>query len=107
MKQLFSNLLQNALYYTSAGGEIAVSAVKVNSRLIKVEIKDTGIGIAPENLDKIFERFWRADKSRAYQTGKSGLGLSIVKEIVLLHRGKISVTSELEKGSCFTILFTT
>ena len=107
LKQLFTNLLQNALYYTPAGGAIAITATKVNYRLIKVEIKDTGIGIAPENLDKIFERFWRADKSRSYQTGKSGLGLSIVKEIILLHRSKIFVTSELEKGSCFTIIFTT
>lgn len=81
-----------------------VKATKINS-LVNIEIKDTGIGIASEHLDLIFERFWRADQSRSYQSGKSGLGLAIVKEIVQLHNGTISVTSELGKGSHFSIGF--
>lgn len=104
IKQLFGNLLQNALHYTPTGGSVDVNAVK-NNFYIVIEIKDTGIGIAPEHLDKIFERFWRADKSRSYQTGKSGLGLAISKEIVQLHNGKIFAESELGKGSCFTVRF--
>jgi len=104
LKQVFTNLLQNALYYTPQDGSITVKAKKINSYL-NIKIQDTGIGIAPENLDLIFERFWRADKSRSYQSGKSGLGLAIVKEIVTLHNGSISVESELEKGSCFSLCF--
>jgi signal transduction histidine kinase len=105
LRQLFSNLLQNALYYTPAGGSVKVKAMRTNSKLIVVKVKDTGIGIAPEHLDKIFERFYQVDKSRSYQTGKSGLGLAIVKEIVQLHNGVISVESQLGIGSCFTISF--
>ena len=105
LRQLFSNLLQNALYYTPAGGSVKVKAHRTNSKLIVVEVKDTGIGIAPEHLDKIFERFWRVDTSRSYQTGKSGLGLAIAQEIVWLHQGMILVESQLGKGSCFTVSF--
>lgn len=74
-------------------------------RSIVIKVSDTGIGIAPEHLNKIFERFWRTDKSRSYQTGKSGLGLAIVSEIVGLHGGKIIVKSELGVGSCFIVSF--
>jgi len=104
LRQLFVNLIQNALYYTPEGGSVVVTATKDNSQLL-VKIEDTGIGIAPEHLDLIFERFWRADRSRSYQSGKSGLGLAIVREIVRLHRGKISVDSELNRGSCFNLHF--
>jgi signal transduction histidine kinase len=106
LKQLFTNLLQNALYYTPTGGSVTIKAKKINSH-VNIKIQDTGIGIAPEHLDLIFERFWRADKSRFYQSGKSGLGLAIVKEIVQLHKGTISVESELGKGSCFDLCFLT
>ncbi len=106
LKQLFTNLLQNALCYTLTGGSVIVKATKINSHL-NIKIKDTGIGIAREHLDLIFERFWRADKSRSYQSGKSGLGLAIVKEIVQLHNGTISVDSQLGKGSCFELRFLT
>ncbi|ELR96508.1 cell wall metabolism sensor histidine kinase WalK [Gloeocapsa sp. PCC 73106] len=101
LKQLFVNLLQNALCYTPKGGSIIIEA-KQTSCLV-IQIKDTGIGIAPEHLERIFDRFWRVDKSRSYQTGQSGLGLAIVKEIVQLHQGKISVKSQLGVGSCFTV----
>ncbi|MEM7555454.1 MAG: ATP-binding protein [Cyanobacteria bacterium P01_A01_bin.84] len=104
LKQVFTNLLQNALYYTSSGGFVTVEANLLSSKIV-VNVKDTGIGIAPEYLDKIFERFFRVDESRSYQTGKSGLGLAIVKEIVQLHKGTISVESKLKIGSCFTLCF--
>lgn len=104
LKQLFTNLLQNAIHYTPEGGSITVQATKTNAELT-VAIEDTGIGIAPEHLNAIFERFWRVDKSRSYRTGKSGLGLAIVQEIVWLHHGKVVVKSELGKGSCFSVRF--
>ena len=104
LKQLFPNLLQNALQYTRNGDSVTVKASKINSH-IQIKFEDTGIGIAPEHIDNIFERFWRADKSRSYQSGRSGLGLAIVKEIVRLHNGTISVESELGKGSCFILSF--
>ncbi|MEM7714602.1 MAG: HAMP domain-containing histidine kinase [Cyanobacteria bacterium P01_A01_bin.68] len=104
LKQVFTNLIQNAIHYTSTGGLVTVEATKINSKIF-INVKDTGIGIAPENIDKIFERFFRVDKSRSYQTGNSGLGLAIVREIVQLHKGTISVESELGVGSCFTIRF--
>ena len=105
LRQLFSNLLQNALYYTPSGGLVEVQAIKANSKLIVIKVRDTGIGIAPEHLDQIFERFWRLDKSRSDQTGRSGLGLAIAREIVQLHRGTIVVESQLGVGSCFTVRF--
>ncbi len=104
LKQLFTNLLQNALYYTLAEGSVTVKADKVSNRIV-VEVEDTGIGIASEHLAKIFDRFWRVDRSRSYQTGKLGLGLAIVKEIVRLHGGTICVDSQLGIGSCFTVYF--
>ncbi|MGB3758748.1 MAG: ATP-binding protein [Rivularia sp. (in: cyanobacteria)] len=104
LKQVFINLLQNTLHYTVAGGSVTVEAKKVNSKIV-VNFRDTGIGIAPENIDKIFERFFRVDKSRSYQTGRSGLGLAIVREIVQLHKGTILVESKLGIGSCFTVCF--
>ncbi|MEY2834210.1 MAG: hypothetical protein RLZZ574_3470, partial [Cyanobacteriota bacterium] len=104
LKQLFANLLQNALSYSSAGGSITVKASQENSQVL-VKVKDTGVGIAPEHLDKIFERFWRVDQSRSYQSGRSGLGLAIVREIVRQHQGTIFVESQLKIGSCFTVRF--
>ena len=104
LTQLFTNLLHNALQYTSAGDSVTVNCQRIDSQ-IQIEIADTGIGIAPEHLDKIFERFWREDQSRSYQSGRSGLGLAIVKEILQLHHGTVSVDSELGKGSCFTLIF--
>lgn len=106
LEQVFANLLQNALYYTPPGGAIVVEANRVNSKIV-INFKDTGIGIAPEHLDKIFERFFRVDTSRSYKNAKSGLGLAIVREIVQLHKGKISVDSQLGVGSCFTVSFFT
>jgi signal transduction histidine kinase len=102
LKRLFSNLIDNAIFYTPVGGTITIQGKQKKSS-IEISIKDTGIGIAPKNLAKIFERFWRADTSRSYWNGGSGLGLSIVQAIINDHGGTITVTSQLGIGSCFTI----
>ena len=104
LRQVFTNLLQNALHYTNAGDSVTLSASRTDSKLL-IKVEDTGIGIAAEHLDQIFERFWRVDKSRSYQTGKSGLGLAIAKEIVRQHNGEITVSSQLGVGSCFMVSF--
>ncbi len=104
LRQVFTNLLQNALHYTNAGDAVTLSASRTSSKLL-IKVEDTGIGIAPEHLDRIFERFWRVDKSRSYQTGKSGLGLAITREIVRQHNGEITVASQLGVGSCFMVSF--
>ena len=102
LTRLFTNLIQNAIHYTSLGGTIEIMASRVGSQ-INVNVKDTGVGIEPDNLEKVFERFWRADKSRSYNFGGSGLGLSIAQAIAQNHGGLITVTSQLGIGSCFTV----
>lgn len=100
--QVILNLVDNALKYTNDGAiDIAVSA---DSQSAKVVVKDTGIGIAEEHLDRIFERFYRVDKARSRASGGTGLGLSIVRHIVEAHGGKVEVASELGNGSCFTVV---
>ncbi len=106
LTRLFSNLLTNALRYTPEHGKVEVR-LRAISKLIKVDIQDTGIGIAPEHLELIFNRFWQADRARSYEKGGSGLGLAIAKAIATSHNGKITVTSELNYGSCFTVSFPT
>jgi two-component system phosphate regulon sensor histidine kinase PhoR len=96
------NLVENAIKYTPAGGAIAVEAVSGESEL-RIAVRDNGIGIAPEDIDRVFERFYRADKSRGSETGGSGLGLAIAKDIISLLNGEISVESRLGSGSVFTV----
>lgn len=103
LKRLLTNLLQNAMRYTDPGGKVDVS-VDTFGRYARLVIKDSGIGIPPESVPKIFDRFYRVDKSRSRAAGGVGLGLSIVRAIVETHKGKIDVTSELNKGTVFTIL---
>jgi heavy metal sensor kinase len=92
MKQVFVNLIDNAIKYTAAGGSIYLSSF-IAGRTAIVEIRDTGVGIAPDALPQVFERFFRADKVRSRVSGGTGLGLSIVKAICEAHGGTISVTS--------------
>lgn len=100
LTRLFTNLITNALHYTEQG-TITVQATQTKQWLI-VKVNDTGIGIAPEDLPRVFDRFWRADAARSYEGG-SGLGLAIAQTIVQAHRGTIEVKSQLESGSCFTV----
>ena len=102
LTRLFSNLLQNALQYTPEGGNVSLELYKQNRSAI-INIKDTGIGISPEQLPYIFDRFWRADKARSRREGGTGLGLAIVKAIAESHGGRISVTSNVNIGSCFQV----
>ncbi|RAM49932.1 MAG: sensor histidine kinase [Hapalosiphonaceae cyanobacterium JJU2] len=102
LTRLFTNLIQNAIHYTPSEGTVKIIANLSTSHIV-VNVQDTGVGIAPEDLEKIFERFWRADKSRSYNSGGSGLGLAIAQAIAQNHGGLITVTSQLGVGSCFTV----
>jgi two-component system phosphate regulon sensor histidine kinase PhoR len=102
LRQVFINLIDNAIKYNKDGGTITVSATRDNA-WIKVTIADTGIGIPAKDLPRIFERFYRVDKARSRELGGTGLGLSIVKHIIEAHGGTVSVTSELGRGSVFTV----
>lgn len=94
------NLVENAIKYTQEGGSIALEA-RNDEKELRVSVRDNGIGIGPDDLDKIFERFYRVDQSRSSQTGGSGLGLAIAKDILSLFDGEISVRSERGVGSTF------
>jgi signal transduction histidine kinase len=101
IKQVMLNLLQNAIVHTPAGGSITVGAARKDD-MVEISVTDTGEGIPAEELENIFERFHRVDKSRSRQTGGTGLGLTIAKSLVEAHKGTISVQSEPGKGSCFS-----
>ena len=100
--QVLDNLVSNALRHTSAGGSIILTAQPAPSG-IHITVSDTGQGIPPEDLQRIFERFYRADKSRARHKGGSGLGLAISKSIIESHHGRISAESTISQGSTFNI----
>lgn len=99
--QVLRNLLSNAIIHTSSDGEISITASVIET-MVKISVQDTGAGIAPEHLPYLFERFYRADSSRARATGGTGLGLAIVKQMVEAHGGQIVVESPPGKGACFT-----
>ncbi len=101
--EIFSNLLNNSLKYTEEPGTISVSA-KQKEDYIEICVSDTGIGIPPEDLSRIFDEFYRSPNAKSYQIEGTGLGLAIVQEIVEAHHGRILVQSELGKGSTFTVL---
>jgi histidine kinase len=104
MGQVFINLIGNSLQYTPAGGAVKISAEQQNEQIL-VTISDTGIGISPENLSKVFTRFFRVEKSRSRAGGGSGIGLTIAKHLVESHGGKLWAESEgLGKGSTFKML---
>ena len=98
------NLCDNAIKYNNLGGKVEI-AVAERQGTVEIRVSDTGIGIAPEHQEKVFERFYRVDKSHSKQSGGTGLGLSIVKHAVQYHRGKISMESELNKGTTISVLF--
>ncbi len=101
--QILTNLLSNASQYTPSGGKITVSLSSMDGT-IRIDVADTGIGIAAEDQSKIFDRFWRADHPVVKDSGGTGLGLSIVKMFVEMHGGRIWLDSELGKGSTFTFI---
>jgi heavy metal sensor kinase len=117
MRELFINLIENGIKYTEAGGSILITLTKETdgslspltpkekkaATFAKITVADTGIGIAKEDQEKIFNRFFRVDKARSREQGGSGLGLSICKWIVEAHQGEITVESEPGKGSSFIV----
>lgn len=104
MTRLVNNLISNAYNYGKDGGNITVSLNKTESR-IRLQVADDGVGIDKEHIDKIWNRFYRVDKARCREEGCSGLGLPMVKQIAVLHGGKVSLESEVGKGSTFTVEF--
>ncbi len=102
LRQLFLNLLDNAIKYTPDGGSVVMSVEQHNGSAV-FRVEDTGVGIPKEEQAKIFDRFYRVDKARSRELGGSGLGLSIAKWIAGLHRGTITVESETNRGSIFTV----
>jgi two-component system sensor histidine kinase BaeS len=102
IRQAVGNLVSNAVRYTSAGGSVVVRSRVADGRYV-IEVADTGAGIAADDLAHVFDRFWRAEKSRNRQTGGSGLGLAIVRKLAEAHGGTVGVTSSLGKGTTFTI----
>ena len=118
IRELFINLIENGIKYTEQGGTIRVALSKEYEPLgknssggtegekeefAKIVVSDTGIGIAKEDQERIFDRFFRVDKARSREEGGSGLGLSICKWIIEAHQGEIRVESELGKGSSFIV----
>lgn len=103
--EIIYNLCDNAIKYNKQDGKVMIS-IEEQPEEVCIKIQDTGIGIAPEEQEKVFERFYRVDKSHSKQSGGTGLGLSIVKHAVQCHQGKIRVESELNKGTCISVTFT-
>lgn len=103
LDRMMVNLIENALNYTPEKGNVIINVSSCDSGCLQLDISDTGIGISDDDMQHIFERFYRADKARANHTGGTGLGLAIVKRIVERHHGTISVKSELGVGTTFSI----
>jgi OmpR-family two-component system manganese-sensing sensor histidine kinase len=104
ISRLFRNLVSNAIAYTENGGSVTLIAHREGNEIV-IEVRDTGIGIASENIERIFDRFWRENSSRSYHSGGTGLGLAIVRAIVHHHQGQITVNSQIGFGSCFRVIF--
>ncbi|WP_063795953.1 sensor histidine kinase [Streptacidiphilus griseoplanus] len=102
LRQAIGNLVSNAVRHTPPGGTVTLRAHRAEDRAV-IEVADTGSGIAPDDLQRVFDRFWRAEKSRNRQTGGSGLGLSIVRKLVEAHGGSVAATSEPGRGSVFVL----
>jgi two-component system phosphate regulon sensor histidine kinase PhoR len=102
LTQILDNLVDNAVKYTPEGGLILISW-NAEEETVQFSVRDNGIGIPAQDLLRIFERFYRVDKARSRELGGTGLGLAIVKHMVQSQRGTITATSEIGKGTCFTI----
>lgn len=103
LEQVMVNLLDNAIKFNHSGGEVRTEVSRAPNGFVKIVVADTGSGIPPQDLSRIFERFYRVDRARSQQVGGTGLGLAIVKHAVELLKGWIEVKSELGKGSVFTL----
>ena len=104
LNEIVYNLCDNAIKYNKEDGEVNVKLLKKDKR-VELSVKDTGIGIPYEEQQRVFERFYRVDKSHSKEIGGTGLGLSIVKHGVMCHNAELKLESEPGKGSCFKVLF--
>ncbi|GAE34107.1 sensor histidine kinase [Halalkalibacter akibai] len=102
LKQIAINLVNNAIMYTPSGGKVTIFLKGRDSR-VELDVIDTGVGISENELPRIFERFYRIDRARSRNSGGTGLGLAIVKHLVEAHAAKITVNSEIGKGTTFSI----
>ncbi len=105
LQSALSNIISNAIRYTPAGGSIAVAWERADEGGARFLVRDTGPGIAPEHIPRLTERFYRVDRSRSRETGGTGLGLAIVKHVLQRHGATLDITSELGKGSTFSVTF--
>jgi signal transduction histidine kinase len=103
LTQVLSNLVRNAINYTPEGGVVSILVAAPDPDRVQIGVADTGVGIAPEDLERIFERFYRADSSRARNSGGFGLGLSIARELLEAMGGTLTATSQAGLGSTFWI----
>jgi two-component system phosphate regulon sensor histidine kinase PhoR len=104
MAELFRNLIDNAIKYNRPGGAVTVAVSRAGGRVV-VTVADTGIGIARQEQPRVFERFYRVDKSRSKKTGGTGLGLAIVKHIALAHGADVALDSRVGAGTTVTVTF--
>ena len=107
IRQLILILVDNAIKYTPDGGNVTVRLTAIDRSHIAISVKDTGVGIAPEDHEKIFDRFYRVDKARSRQIGGNGLGLAIARDIVNIHKGTIDIDSAIGQGTTFTVTLRT
>jgi signal transduction histidine kinase len=103
MEEVFTNLISNAINYSPEGGTVVIAASK-HMAFVEVRVSDTGVGIAAEELPKIFDKFYRVKHPQTRQVIGTGLGLSIVKGVVEAHRGSVEVESTPGIGTTFTVL---
>lgn len=104
LEEIIYNLCDNAVKYNKANGEVSINVFEQNGRP-SVKVSDTGIGIPPEDMDRVFERFYRVNKSHSKEIGGTGLGLSIVKHGVAFHGGEIKIESQINCGTSITVIF--
>ena len=104
LRQILSNLVENAIRYTPEGGSVTVFT-EPDSNGVRIGVRDTGVGIAPEHLPRIFERFYRVDPARARGAGGTGLGLAIVRHLVEAHGGRVRAESAIGRGTTVTAFF--
>ena len=104
LRSAFGNLLSNAIRYTPQGGTILLRWAERDGQPV-FSVQDSGIGVSPQHIPRLTERFYRVDRSRSRETGGTGLGLAIVKHIAIRHQAKLEILSEEGKGSTFTLAF--
>ena len=102
MTELFNNLISNAVKYNNEGGQVWIRVWKEKKDML-LSVRDNGVGIPEDSLERIFERFYRVDKGRSRKQGGTGLGLSIVKHIVSFYGGTVTVQSKVGKGTTFLV----